>query len=443
MFIHSSNDLLTKILNFFSLIYLFNIFIASIFMRPFVGVYLFGYRIGEIYTGIGLVICFLLFSNKIIRYYKIESFKLIINSIKYILISFFVVLILNFPKLIKLDLIRNSSFIWTVGFLILGLIFLKRIKLEIVTLTLITALLSVYFITFINYPNFVMDFFIKYSDKFQFIKAADALLVLIITNLIIKKNNIRKYSKLLFFIISSSLFLPYFFSQSRGSVLAFFVFTALYLFSFRNFLIKNYLKSLILVFLYFLFFYLSSILISGINFSSEENVIDISEINSSIQNEVIKKKNISKGFLTFYLYNGRIYSYDNTTNWRLDIWQDLIEDLKNKQKLFFGFGYEKVFEIMLDPTAPGRLGRDGLNENVHNYFINILGRGGFFQLLLFLFLYLNIYKFWILNDNVNNLLILFLPAFILSSLDVTMEGVQFPLLFYSFIGYFLATSYDE
>ena len=47
---------------------------------------------------------------------------------------------------------------------------------------------------------------------------------------------------------------------------------------------------------------------------------------------------------------------------------------------------------MTDPSAPGRLGRDGLNENVHSYVFNILARGGIFQLILFaifiLFLFL-------------------------------------------------------
>ena len=97
--------------------------------------------------------------------------------------------------------------------------------------------------------------------------------------------------------------------------------------------------------------------------------------------EVVTKKDVPKGFLTFYFADGRIHSYDNTTNWRLDIWQDLVEDLYKKNKILFGLGYEGIFEIMLDPTAPGRLGRDGLNENVHNYFMNIFGRGGIFQLL--------------------------------------------------------------
>ena len=60
-------------------------------------------------------------------------------------------------------------------------------------------------------------------------------------------------------------------------------------------------------------------------------------------------------------------SWDPTTDWRLDIWQDVYHDLVEKERIIIGYGYKEIIPVMLDPTAPGRLGRDGLNENVHNY----------------------------------------------------------------------------
>ena len=48
-------------------------------------------------------------------------------------------------------------------------------------------------------------------------------------------------------------------------------------------------------------------------------------------------------------------------------------DLIEKNQILTGYGYKDIIPVMLDPTAPGRLGRDGLNENVHNYFVNIFG----------------------------------------------------------------------
>ena len=45
-----------------------------------------------------------------------------------------------------------------------------------------------YIISTGNYPNIIIDFFNKYSDKFQFIKAADLAIGLYISVLIINKH---------------------------------------------------------------------------------------------------------------------------------------------------------------------------------------------------------------------------------------------------------------
>jgi hypothetical protein len=95
---------------------------------------------------------------------------------------------------------------------------------------------------------------------------------------------------------------------------------------------------------------------------------------------------------------------------------------------------------MLDPTAPGRLGRDGLNENVHNYFVNILARGGIFQLLLFILFHIGLIKYWKDENQNYQILMYVVPSFIVSSLDITMEGVQYPLIYYFFLYYFLKNS---
>ena len=58
--------------------------------------------------------------------------------------------------------------------------------------------------------------------------------------------------------------------------------------------------------------------------------------------------------------------------------------MDSKNIFFKGYGYNEIIPVMLDPSAPGRLGRDGLNENVHNYFVNILARGGIVQLIIFM-----------------------------------------------------------
>jgi len=157
----------------------------------------------------------------------------------------------------------------------------------------------------------------------------------------------------------------------------------------------------------------------------------------------VTKKDITSVFLGFYITNyGYLDSTDPTTSWRLDIWQDVFYDMKSKNILIKGYGYNEIIPVMTDPTAPGRLGWDGLNENVHNYFVNILARGGLFQLLIALCFH--IYLVWYFKKRHGNYRILSftLPLLFIASLDAAMEGVNFPIIFYSLYGYFIKNGID-
>ena len=71
-------------------------------------------------------------------------------------------------------------------------------------------------------------------------------------------------------------------------------------------------------------------------------------------------------------------------------------------------------DIEQDPSAPGRLGMDGLNEHVHNYFVTVYSRGGILQLLLFILLHISLIKIW-KNNNANmKILIYYLPIIFVS-----------------------------
>ena len=88
---------------------------------------------------------------------------------------------------------------------------------------------------------------------------------------------------------------------------------------------------------------------------------------------------------------------------------------------------------MLDPTAPGRLGRDGMNEHVHNYLVNIFARGGLIQLFIFLVFHYSLYKYWKDKNQNSQILTYIIPCLAVSLLDITMEGVQFPFTYYFFL----------
>tara|TARA_B100000614_G_C14549377_1_gene493374 strand:- start:2027 stop:2713 length:687 start_codon:yes stop_codon:yes gene_type:complete len=220
--------------------------------------------------------------------------------------------------------------------------------------------------------------------------------------------------------------------MSRGSFLSVLVFTILFLFFERKFIINNLIYSLIIFVFGYIAFTLSTFNVNDIDFNQDITVQELS-ITENIK-EIAKKKETRKAFLSFYFQDGRIMSVDNTTNWRLDIWQDVVEDLNNKNQFLLGYGYNEIIPVMLDPSAPGRLGRDGLNENVHNYLINVLARGGIFVTLLIIYFHYSYIKIWNKKNENYEIILLFIPAIINSLLDITMEGVQFPIIYYSFAG---------
>ena len=111
-----------------------------------------------------------------------------------------------------------------------------------------------------------------------------------------------------------------------------------------------------------------------------------------------------------------MFSEDETTNWRLDIWQDVSEDLIQERRIFYGDGYKSIIPQMQDPSAPGRLGMDGLNEHVHNYFVTVYSRGGILQLLLFILLHISLIKIW-KNKNAN----IWVPSFTWSLLTALFQ----------------------
>ena len=407
------------------------------FDRSAAGLEVFNFRVGEILIFGFLVICFILFFQiQNINYFSfLKEFILPIRIVNILIIFFLVSLVVFRSDFFNPYVYRTSSYIWTIGAFFVSLYLFKDIKEYKKLSRLATALLL--FMPFIHYlfstgfyPNFIIDIFIKYSDKFTFPKASDVMLSLVVVNLLNIKIFKNKKFSLFYLITSVSIMLPLLLLMSRGSFLSVLVFTILFLFFERKFIVKNLIYSLIIFVFGYIAFTLSTYNVNDIDFNQDITVQELS-ITENIK-EIAKKKETRKAFLSFYFQDGRIMSVDNTTNWRLDIWQDVVEDLNNKNQFLLGYGYNEIIPVMLDPSAPGRLGRDGLNENVHNYLINVLARGGIFVALLIIYFHYSYIKIWNKKNGNYEIILLFIPAIINSLLDITMEGVQFPIIYYSF-----------
>ncbi len=420
--------------------------LTMLFNRSFVGIYIFGFRLGELLTFVGLVIgaIFLILPKKYLSDFYFNDIQF--YSLKLIVLSYFIIGFFTNANFLNTYSYKSSSYIWTTFFLFLGIIinFQSKISFEKLSILLIFIPFFTYLFSSGNYPNVFIDFFKANSDKFQFLKASDIFIGYASVNFLMKYILKSQNRRFLFFLITSGLLLPLLLFASRGSFLGVLIYMIFEIFYSRKYIINNKTRVFIYILISSVFFSFSTLRIDRVELArpTVEEIIKVanpSTISESITSLAQEKETVTVIF-SFYMHYGRLESTDPTTNWRLDIWQDVVFDMFNENRVLTGYGYNEIFPQMLDPTAPGRLGRDGMNEHVHNYFVNIFARGGIFQLFIFLIFHLGLIKFWKDNNQNNQILTYMVPVFIVSSLDITLEGVQFPFIYYFFLYYFLKNS---
>lgn len=416
------------------------------FDRSFVGLKILEFRLGEIIVGGFVAISFLfLISNKnVLKHFNLDLFKSETYIFKTIILSFLFSFFTFQTNFLDIYPYKSASYIWFLAsfFLVYSCkdyfekyeIYIKFFSIGFLFMPVVHYLFPTGY-----YPDFIMYFFMDFSDKFTFTKGSDVMVTLLMANILFIQTQEKKTIPLLYFSISVPLLLPLLLEMSRGSFLAALLFYIMILIRNYKLFVTKKLFFLTVILISGVVFTLSTLRISGVDIY-QDSYLDIS-ITESI-GKIAKKEETRKAFLSFYVEDGRIMSLDNTTNWRLDIWQDVIDDLHLKNQLLFGYGYNEIIPVMTDPTAPGRLGRDGLNEHVHSYFFNILARGGIIQVLLFTIFHLKLIQTWYRKNNDLSLLTFMLPVAINSLTDMNMEGVQFPFMYFYFLGY-LFTTYNK
>lgn len=420
----------------FSFLVLLSVGLNMIFARSFVGISVLGIRIGELeVAGALLVSLIFLFSSNFFPFTLDKDFN---KYFKLIIISFFLVALATQTDLMSTYTYKSSSYIWTVSFIFFGAFiykYLNSLLKYFVPIFFITPL-AIYLMASGNYPNFIMQFFIDYSDKFQFLKASDILIALISSYYFIKISKIGIKYEVLYLFCFCSIFLPVLMKLSRGSFVGIIIFMLLEAYYQKDYLIKEKKKTLLYFIASLILFSLSTYRMTGVEIRPE--TISTQTVVENVE-EITRYKDTTKAFFSFYINEyGYLDSWDATTSWRLDIWQDVLTDMYKENKLFTGYGYIEILPQMLDPTAPGRLGRDGLNEHVHNYFVTIISRGGLVQFVLFLILHISIFKIWRKNNHNLNILSFVGPLLFVSLLDISMDGVQFPLIYFTSLGFILS-----
>jgi len=413
------------------------IILAILFARPFMGIYIGEFRIGEVLTGVGLAILVVGFiiGNRFINLFGDSD--TLLNIFRLIFISFLFVALFHETNFVDPYVYKSSSFIWTLGFFFIGCWYVENKKSYNYFQYLPSILLILlYIFTSIKYPDFFHDILIKYADKFDTHKASEIFLTYIAANLLNKKF-LNKNRFIFFLFLSTSLMLPLFFYMSRGATIACLIFFATQLWQLKKVLIGNLKKLLLLLIVSIALFSFSAVNIStDILFQSikSQNISQeapVTLVQNSV-NKVVNQKNYN-GLFSFYFKDGRLFTGEVNANWRLVLWQDVITDMREKELLLVGYGYSEIIPTMLKQDNNGW---DGTNENVHNYFVQILARGGAFQMGLFIFFYgYLVFEFYKKNKNFSILEFL-IPVMFVSLFDTPMESVRFPLVFYFFLAFF-------
>lgn len=415
-------------------------FLALLLSRSFVGIFIFDFRLGEIimlFSAVSFI--FLTWINT-----GSSPFKLRLKYINFALILIFLFnVFISESSLTSTYTFKTSTYIWSLGFLLIG-IQGKRFRLNQASFVFsIFLIIFVYVTSIFGFPAVFQEFFLKYSDKYEPHKAADIVLILIIFSTYFK---IYLSNTFYFFSLQSiifSLFLPLLLYKSRASFIATLIYLIYFLTVHLNEIKNNRFKFLLLIPVCFVFLTIST-------FVSQRQVIqEISyeEIgNSYSQLSQYKFETYVEENSFLYIDNNRLFSADGNLNWRLQMWQDQIIFTIEDGNVFTGLGYKNILKVFTVETPSiscdlndegscgnNRRGLDGLNENLHNFFLTLFARGGLTTLFIFMYLYF----FMLRNVNKSqfyDLLFLMICIFFVSSFDSSMENAHFPLIFYLFIG---------
>ena len=410
---------------------------SFIFSRSFLGIYIFGFRVGEYLMVFALV----LFVFTLFFKFENNPLNLLNSNVRLGLTLLFIFFIITFvysnSQLTDTYSYKTSTYIWSLSFLFLGMSS-KEIKLNKSGIQIFQILIIfVYVISIYGYPEDLIDFILQISDKYELHKGSDLALFYIISIVVINRNLSYTFEGFKYLCINSSLFLPLLLFKSRSAFVACFI---LFIYEFYKCLRNSTFQkkqALVLLGTSICLLTISTYLTQNKAIPEEINIDLISKSYSSLSE--YRLKHYQQDYPLFYFEDGRVFSGDGNLNWRLIMWQDAIADNIDNNKLLLGIGYKEMFNVFkVDNTGFGndRRGIDRLNEQVHNYFVTILLRGGIIQLIIVLFILYNILNSISLNESKTSLGIFMFAVLFISCFDSSMENSHFPLLFYYFLGNF-------
>ena len=424
-----------KIMQYINQIILLYFFMTLLLSRSFVGIYIFGFRVGELFIALAFVLFVTLIISRLPNFNTVllkYNLKILISAI---FLYFIILVFLSNSNIGSTYTFKSSSYIWTLSFLFLGA-FSSKVNLTSNQIFILeVSFISIFFTSVYGLPGPFVDLLLNISDKYELHKGSDLGLFFIIVNKLINKSNQYKRISLIIFVINLGIFLPLNLYRSRGAFIGILIFASYEVFTFiRNNKIFSF--SNIPIFLLFCILLTYSTFASqNADFPEEISQETITDSYSSLSN--YKFQYFQEEYPILYLENKRFYSGDGNLNWRLSMWQDQINHMRDDGFIVTGSGYkDKLYVFAIDNTGYGndRTGLDNINENIHNFFIQIFSRGGLIHLALFLYLFGILVSIYFRKVKKFDLIFYLLPLLWISFFDSSMENAHFPLIFYYFLG---------
>jgi len=417
-------------LKFLNLIF---VLILIIFGRVFMGLNVFTLRLGEILIGISALFFIYFLVKDLVNFKNLSKedknitiiFALIASHTAYVLLFYGYEFFNLYP-------FKASSYIWVLGFFYVGrnsnYNFSSKKSLVSICLTLVLS----YFSSIFGITNDYQDIILRYTDKFDYLKASDLIIFFIFFLYFFKQSTFGNQLNMNVFIFLFSIFyLPLMMNKSRGASIAFMLLISFLIYELIK-LKKSKNFYILIIFLSFLIFVLSAFIVS-------KSPIELKEIDDKVvyvstsryEKPVQNTPQVIDDYPILYIEGRRLFSSDGNLNWRLQIWQDVFEDTYSKNIVLKGYGYNFKIPAM-EPAY--RSGNDGTNENVHNFFVNIYARGGLIHLLLYLSFLTFLFKSAKQNNRLKIFVMVFVPLIFTSFFDASMENAHYPLIFYFLMG---------
>ena len=111
----------------------------------------------------------------------------------------------------------------------------------------------------------------------------------------------------------------------------------------RGEIVKYPLKNII-------FFVIAILIFVQSSFDLTDNEFKIEETSNAVS-DLLDQKNTNVSYFSFYYTDSRLYSLDYNVNWRIQIWQDVINDSLKEKQFYLEMDISRFYLLWIIPKG--------------------------------------------------------------------------------------------